>query len=455
MIGFINRGCVLLLLVTMTSHGERSDAADWPQFRGPDGNSFVSVRRHPGEWSSGKNIGWKTEIPGGGWSSPVVAGDRVFVTTAVAGGKLRPKGFSEGVSSMRRFFRDARKPIGKISYEVHCLRLSDGRRIWKKQVVQAQPPHRVHPSNSYATESPVVVGQRVCAYFATIGVVACLDTDGKEIWRRDVGAYSTSSSFGTGSSLASARGKVFLQCDNQQKSFLLAMDAENGKKIWRVDRLSRTCWSSPLVWKNRLRTELVVCGSGDVAGYDLETGKVLWRLRGLGGSFSSSPASDENRIYIGNSGPGRSGPLVAVNAGAAGELSLQDSGPDSGIAWVQQKSGPGLASPVSDGRMVYVTSRGILNAYDAGTGSRVYRTRLKGVSNVAASPWVAGDQLFVLGERGTTSVIHTGKTFQLVRSNSVKGLFWSTPSVAGPDLLLRSADSVYCIRPVVGSSGSD
>ena len=117
---------------------------------------------------------------------------------------------------MRRFFRNARKPIGKISYEVHCLRLGDGKKIWKKQVIQAQPPHRVHPSNTYATESPVAVGNRVYAYFATIGVVACLDKDGTEIWRRNVGTYATSSGFGTGSSLAYDRGKILLKFDNQQ-----------------------------------------------------------------------------------------------------------------------------------------------------------------------------------------------------------------------------------------------
>lgn len=429
-------------------------AGDWSQFRGPLGNSALPVLEHPQEWDSAKNVAWKTEIPGGGWSSPVIAGNRVFVTTSVANGKLRPKSFSEGVSSMRRFFRNARKPIGKISYEVHCLRLGDGKKIWKKQVIQAQPPHRVHPSNTYATESPVAVGNRVYAYFATIGVVACLDKDGTEIWRRNVGTYATSSGFGTGSSLAYDRGKILLQFDNQQKSFVMAFDAETGKEIWRVDRSGRTCWSSPLVWKNHLRTELVVCGSGNVVGYDLDSGTVLWRLNGVGGSFSASPASDAKRIYFGNSGPGRSGPLVALNAGASGELSLDSPKSDRGIAWVQKKSGPGLASPVSDGQIVYVTGRGILNAYDAATGKRVYRTRLNGASSVASSPWIAGRQLFVLGEGGRTSVIRTGPEFQLIRTNSVKGLFWSTPSIAGANLILRSGDSVFCIRPTGSRAGS-
>ena len=424
-----------------------SDADDWPQFRGPLGNSALPDEAHPVEWNSKNNLAWKVTIPGGGWSSPVISGDRVFLTTAVGEG-LRPKGFSDGVASMRTFFGSAGKTIGKISYEVHCLRLSDGKLLWKRQIIEAAPPHRVHPSNTYATETPATADGRVYAYFATIGMVVCLDKEGTEIWKRNIGAYPTSSSFGTGSSLAYDRGRIFLQCDNQEKSFVLAINGEDGKDLWRANRTGRTCWSSPLVWRNRLRTELVVCGSGDVVGYEPDSGKPLWRLSGVGGSFSASPAADLNRIYFGNSGPGRSGPLVALNAGASGELTLGSPKSSSGIAWVQQNSGPGLASPVSDGKIVYVAGRGILTAYDAESGKRVYRTRLEGAGSVAASPWVAGSSLFVLGESGITNRIQTGPEFKLEGANAVDGLFWSTPSVAGGSLLLRSSDSLYCLRSI-------
>ena len=183
-------------------------------------------------------------------------------------------------------------------------------------------------------------------------------------------------------------------------------------------------------------------------GYEPDSGKPLWRLSGVGGSFSASPAADLNRIYFGNSGPGRSGPLVALNAGASGELTLRSPKSSSGIAWLQQNSGPGLASPVSDGKIVYVAGRGILTAYDAESGKRVYRTRLEGAGSVAASPWVAGRSLFVLGESGITNRIQTGPEFKLEGANAVDGLFWSTPSVAGGSLLLRSSDSLYCLRSI-------
>ena len=424
----------------------QAQSADWPQFRGLGGNSALTRLDHPAVWNPSRNIAWSADLPGGGWSSPVISAGRVYVTTASAGGRLKPKGFSDGVASMRSFFGGSRKSVGKVRFAVHCFQLTDGKKLWTKSVVEAEPPHRVHPSNTYATESPVAIGGRVYAYFATIGVVACLDHDGEEIWRMDVGAFPTSSNFGTGSSLAFDEGRLFLQCDNQQQSFLLAINSADGKRLWRVDRSGRTSWSSPLVWQNDVRTELVVCGSDDVTSYDLASGKSLWRLSGIGGSFSASPAADRRRVYFGNSGPGRSGPLVAVAAGASGELSLDDQSAERGVAWVQRNSGPGLASPVSDGHFVYVTGRGILTVYDAESGERLKRTRLPGSSSIAASPWIAGDRLFVLDESGNTHVLKTGRDLEPVAKNSVQGLFWSTPSVAGPNLLLREAGRLYCIR---------
>jgi len=424
----------------------QAQSTDWPQFRGLAGNSALAKLNHPAVWNPSRNIAWSADLPGGGWSSPVVSEGRVYVTTASAGGRLKPKGFSDGVASMRSFFGGSRKPVGKVRYAVHCLQLSDGKQLWTKSVVEAEPPHRVHPSNTYATESPVAIGGRVYAYFATIGIVACLDRDGQEVWRMDVGAFPTSSNFGTGSSLAYDEGRLFLQCDNQQKSFLLAINAADGKQLWRANRRGRTSWSSPLVWRNQVRSELVVCGSADVTSYDLESGESLWMLTGVGGSFSASPAADRQRVYFGNSGPGRSGPLVAVAAGASGELTVAGQSAGPGVAWVQRNSGPGLASPVSDGQFVYVTGRGILSVYDAESGQRLKRTRLPGSSSIAASPWIAGDRLFVLDESGNTHVLKTGRDVEPVAKNSVQGLFWSTPSVAGSNLLLREAGRLYCIR---------
>ncbi len=428
-------------------------AGEWRQFRGPDGNGSLSQLEHPLDWSADTNVAWTAEIAGGGWSSPVVVGDRVILTTAVSSAAERPKGFGGGVAAMRQHSQ-AKPPQEPVSFEVHCLSKSDGSEIWRRVIEQRKPSYPIHPSNTYATESPVTDGTRVYVYFAAIGSVACLDLQGQQLWKRDLGAFPTSNNFGTGSSLTMHEGRVFVQCDNQKQSFLLALDALSGQDLWRVERRGRTCWSSPVVWTNRLRAELVVCGSGYVCSYDPASGEQLWEIEGTDGSFSASPASDTDRVYFGNSGPGRRGPLMAVNAGGSGKLRYDRSQEGEGdVAWIESASGPGMASPVSHAGRLYVTSRGVLTCHDAATGRRLYRARLPGASSVAASLWAADDKLFILDESGTTFVVKIGDEFELLGKNALEGLFWSTPSVAGDSLLLRSAGKLHCVRGPVAVSG--
>ena len=417
-------------------------AEEVSQFRGPSGNG-VFPGSFPQTWSDRSNVRWSVEIPGGGWSSPVTAGDRVFLTTAVADGDSRPKGFGEGVQSMGSFYR-SKAPDKPYSFEVHCLNLSDGSRLWKKQLVLKKPPFKIHPSNSYATESPVTDGTHVYAYFAAVGVVACLDATGEMVWSRDLGAYKTGNDFGTGSSLALNEKLVFIQCDNEQQSFVCALDAQTGDQVWRNERAGKTSWSSPIVWSNRVRTELVTCGSGAVTSYEPSSGKVWWKLTGPGGAFSASPTCDRDRIYLGQSGRNSRGPLVAVNAGASGDLTF-DSIAEDGLAWVEESSAPGMCSPVVLDGNVYVLSRGILSCHDATTGARVYRERLRNAASVTASLWASGDKVFTLNESGETAIIQSGDEFDLAGTNSLEGLYWATPAATSTALLIRSADKLHCI----------
>lgn len=435
---------VIAMSLTHSSTVLAVESADsWSSFRGPEGNG-VAVGGHPETWSMDSNLAWSVEIPGGGWSSPVVSGDRVFVTTAVSGDGTRPKGFGAGVASMRSHFM-GKAPEEPYSFEVHCIDLKDGSLVWKQQIVSKKPPHKIHPSNSYATESPVADGERVYAYFAAVGVVACLDLAGDLIWQKEVGAFRTSSDFGSGSSLAINDGLVFLQCDNEEKSFLIAFDAKTGEQAWKVDRAGRTSWSSPIIWKNTERTELVVCGAGNVTAYEPKSGEILWTLTGTGGAFSASPTCDSNRIYLGNSGRNSRGPLIAVAAGASGEITLESLG-DKEVVWIEDAAAPGMCSPVVvDGRL-YVLSRGILSCHDAETGERLYRQRLKNASSVTSSLWAADGKVYAINEAGETLVIKGGDEFEQLPSNETPGLFWSTPSVAGEALLLRGAKMLHCIR---------
>ena len=437
------RFCIITLVSLVASS---SFSSEWPQFRGPQGNGVVTESGHPTQWSATENVAWSAGIPGGGWSSPVVANDRVFITTAVSLENVKPKGFGAGVASMRSF-STSQPPESPVSFEVHCLSLSDGEVLWRQVVASQTPPHKIHPSNSYATESPATDGQRVYVYFAAIGVVACLDQDGNQNWKRELGAFPTANDFGTGSSLAILDDRVFVQCDNHDKSFLVALDASTGTDVGRKERSGKTSWSSPIIWRNQNRTELVVCGAGDVVSYDPENGAVNWSLTGTGGAFSASPTADRERIYFGKSGRTSRGPLIAVHANASGELNQDgDSIGDGGVAWIEQASAPGMSSPVVVDDRVFVVTRGIISCHDAVTGKRLYRTRLPDAARVAASLWAADGLLFVLDESGRTSVIQVADEFKLVNTNPIDGLYWSTPSFARNALLLRGANILHCVK---------
>ncbi len=432
--------CLALLCVLTLTVPTLAD--DWEQFRGPRAGKIDKLQ-HPLEWDSTKNVAWTASVPGSGWSSPVVVKDRIYLTSAVSETGAKPKGMSDGVRSMGTYRRA--KPQ-KHTFVVTCLSLKDGTEVWSKNVGEAVPPV-VHPSNTYATESPAADGERVFTFFATTGNLVAWDLDGKELWRKELGAYKSGNGFGSGSSLAVTDGLVFVQYDNDEKSFVAAYDVATGKQAWRDDRSTKTSWSTPLIWKNSKQTELVTCGAGVVTSYAPKTGKVLWVLKGIQSAFSASPAVDGDRIFFGNSGPMSAGPLVAVAAGSTGEIQLDSDFKSDKVAWSRTRSGPGMASPVvAKGCLFIPGSNGILNCYDVKTGERLFQNRVSKMGTVAASLWADDDRVVILDEKGQAFMFAAGREFVLLGKNQIDDLFWSTPTVSGNTLLLRGVDKLYCIR---------
>jgi outer membrane protein assembly factor BamB len=329
---------------------------------------------------------------------------------------------------------------------VICFDLNDGTTKWEKTIVEKQPEYPIHGSNSYATETPATDGERLFVYFAAVGTVAALDFDGNELWRQEIGAFPTGNGFGTGSSLTTGAGKVFVQCDNDQKSFVVAFDAATGEEAWRKNRTGKTSWSTPLFWKNEQRAELITCGSGFVTSYDPASGDELWTMTGISSAFSASPAADGQRIYFGNSGPMSSGPLLAVAPGLSGNSEFSPNAELEGLAWSKMQAGPGMSSPVSvDGRL-YIPGRGILTCYSTEDGSVAYKERME-LGSTAASMWAAGNRIFLMDESGKTLVLESGSDFKVVATNQIADdLFWSTPAVSGKSLLIRGVKKLYCIR---------
>lgn len=429
-------GFALLLLPLAASAG------DWHQFRGGVAGKLATIE-HPAQWDAETNIAWAVPMKGSGWSSPIVVGDKIFLTSAESDSTGKPKGMMAGVASMGSY-RSA-KPVQQ-RFFVSCLNLSDGSEIWRKKVGETLP-RVIHPSNTYATESPASDGERIFTFFATSGTLVAWDLEGNELWRNELGSYKSGNGFGTGSSLAIAGDRVFVQFDNDEKSFVAAYNAADGEALWRDDRSTKTSWSTPIVWASGDRTELVTCGSGVVTSYDPADGEVLWKLKGIQSSFSASPAVDAGRIFFGNSGPMSAGPLVAVSGGLKGDVQLDGSFKSDQVAWSRTRSGPGMASPVvSQGRIYIPGSGGILNCYDVQTGERIYRTRVPKMATVAASLWADDERVFILDEKGTTFVIASGPEFKLLGTNNIPDLFWSTPAVAGDALLLRGVEKLYCVR---------
>jgi outer membrane protein assembly factor BamB len=414
-------------------------AQQWPQFRGPNGNGVLDTLEHPVEWSNDRNLAWSVELPGGGLASPIIQGDLIFLTSAI--GAAPPVSFADGVRDMR-----PKKPEVAVKFQVLCYNLDDGSQKWTQTLVETQPEHPIHGSNSYATETPASDGERLFVYFAAVGTIAALDFEGNELWRKDIGAFPTGNGFGTGSSLAVGEGKVFIQCDNDRQSFVVAFDAATGNEIWRKDREGKTSWSTPLFWRNEKRNELVTCGSGFVTSYDPETGSEIWTITGISSAFSASPAGDRQRVYFGNSGPMSSGPLLAVETGLTGSHQFSPREKIAGVSWSKMQAGPGMASPVSvDGR-VYIPGRGILTCYSTEDGSVTFKERMP-MATMAASMWAAGNRIFLMDESGKTLALESGDEYKVVATNQIKDdLFWSTPAVSGNSLLIRGAKRLYCIR---------
>lgn len=438
------------LAVCILAVASELNAGDFGQFRGPDGTGVIEQQDLPTVWGPKQNLAWKIAVPGSGWSQPVIHGKRLYVTAAVADKELKPRNFADGVkspSSMGLGFL-SRAPKVDIQWTVFCYDTKDGTLVWRKVVDSGNPKFAIHPSNTYATESPVVDSQGVYVFFASTGMVAGLSLEGELQWERDIGTFKTSNNFGTGSSLAMHEGKIFVQSFTEGSSDVFCFDCKTGDEVWKDSRKKPvTSWTSPLIWTNTIRSELVVATASQVIGYAPATGERLWSLENVKGAASGSPCSDSARIYFGSSDPFSKGPLVAMRAGGSGDLSPQKSNTKfEGCDWLIDRAGPGMASPVSTGKYLYVVDRNILRCYDANSGERLYQKRIPKTSMVAACPIVVGQQLFVVDEDGHGSLIAVGPEFEVVGSGQVEDTVWASPAITDDSIYIRGIDFLYCFR---------
>lgn len=419
---------------------------DWSGFRGPRGNSVVDSVSLPSQWGDDSNVRWKVKIPGRGWSQPVVAGDRIFVTTAICENEEKPRRFEGGI-----VFGAVDATKNDYQWKVLCVSADSGEVLWEDVAYAGKPAMPKHRSNTYASETPATDGERVVAYFGMRGMI-CYDLAGKRLWEKSLGEYPMQAGWGTGSSPVIHGNLVFLQCDNNTSSFLAALDKKTGDEVWRVAREEKSNWSTPYVWKNKVRTELVVAGGTKMRSYELETGKLLWEMAGSGRT-SVSPVADDEMIYLDSvqSFAGSPGNLVAVRAGATGDISLPNPKTTSNqfVAWSTSITSYRNASPLLHGDGVYMLDQvqGIVRCYDSKSGKLRFQERLPESAGFMASPWSNQGKVFLLDETGLTVVAEPGQKLNIVASNRLNDeMFWSSMAVSGDRLILRSMQHLYCIQ---------
>lgn len=417
--------------------------ANWPQFRGPKAG-VVEDEVLPETWSTTEHVAWTTEIPGYGWASPIVWGDRVFVTTAVAAGdvEMPKKGLYLG--------GDRDTPSDKThQWKVYCIDFAGGRILWERTAHKGWPAYAVHIKNSRASETPVTDGERVYAYFGNVGLF-CYDFDGNLLWSKKWDSVKTRANWGTAASPVLYKDRLYILNDNDEKSFLSALDARTGEQVWRVERDEKSNWATPYLWENDRRVELVTSGTRRVRSYDL-SGKLLWELAGTTTIAIPTPFAADGLLYVtGGFVADRERPLYAIRPGADGDITLQeDRESNEFIAWCRTKAGPYNPSPIAYKGHVYVLyDRGLLSCFDARTGKEIYsNVRIApGANAFTASPWANNGKLFCLSEDGDTFVVQAGPEYRLLGCNKLEEMCMATPAAVGGSLFIRTLSKLYCIR---------
>jgi len=416
--------------------------ANWPQFHGPSAG-VTEDGTLPLKWSSTENVAWTVDIPGKGWSSPIVWGDRIFVTSAIGGSQaeLPKKGLYFGGN------RD--KPSDKTHFwMVYCIDFNTGRILWEKLAHQAVPKHSLHIKNTYASETPVTDGERVYAYFGNVGLF-CYDMDGNELWSKDFGSFKTRYNWGTAASPVLYKDWLFIVNDNDEQSFAVALGKKTGTQMWRVDRDEKSNWATPYIWETEKRTELVTCGTGKVRSYDLN-GELLWELGGMSNIVIPTPFAKRGLLYITSGYVGdKKRPLFAIRPGAHGDISLkEDRTSNEFIAWSHKQGGPYNPTPIVYGDYLYVLyDRGMLSCYDAETGREIYTQRQIDPQARAytSSPLANHGRMFCLSENGDTFVVQAGPQFKLLSKNGLGEMCMATPAAHRGSLIIRTMSKLYRI----------
>jgi len=427
--------------------GSVSLGANWPSFRG-DGARGVGTGTPPVSWdlAKGTNVAWNTPIPGLGHSSPIVWGDRIYLTTAVAtNGKEAPPvtGVMEVVGIALS------NDMTEHEWRLYALDRATGKIVWQQTAKKARPSSQPHRKSSHATATPATNGKYIVTLMGSEGMY-CYDADGKLVWKKDLGLLdlgqvgNREAQWGPASSPVIFGDRVIVLNDEQSNSYLAAFDLATGKQLWRNSRDEMPTWSTPLVVQSGERTLVITSSPTAIRAADAMTGKDVWRLDDDAQAKVPTPIASGDSVIVTGGFPPGGRPIIAVPLASTKTVSPQK------VAWRIERGSPYTSTPlVYDGILYVVTDNGILSTYDAATGMRFYQARLgNGTSGFSSSPVAAGGHVYVANEDGDLFVIRAGKAFQADAVNSFNETIFATPALDGNLLIVRTRGRLIALGTI-------
>lgn len=435
----------LLCLSLLTLSAINANAQNWPSFRGPNASGVADGTKPPTTWDAEKsqNLLWKTALPGLSHASPIVWDNQIYVITAISADA------KAGFAAKDRGI-DLASDDAKHTWMIYALDKRNGQILWSDKAYEGVPRAKRHVKATQANSTPVTDGRYVVALFGSEGL-ACYDTNGKLLWKQDLGVLNPGlwddkeSSWGHSSSPIIYRDLVIVQADGHKQSFIAAYNLKDGKQAWRVERNEITSWTTPAIYQGRNRVELIANGGRYIRGYDPLTGKELWRFADNDTQVKmQAPLIAGDLIYItGGYPPGRA--MYVFRPGAVGDISLK-SGEDKNafLAWSAPKGSPYTPTPIIYGDLFYVLAdNGVLSAYVANTGAVVYQQRLP--SSFSASPIAADGKLYLASEDGDVFVVKAGRQYELLSRNTMGQPLMATPALSDGMLIVRAKDAIYAL----------
>jgi len=433
------------ILVTMIIGLQAEETTNWPQFRGPGARGVAKGKGLPTTWSTTENVKWCVPVPGRGWSSPVIWGDKVFLSSAISTGKEKTvkKGLYFGGNEQTPSPNQHR-------WMIYCFSFESGEKLWEQEANVGKPLTPRHIKNNYAPETQVTDGNLIYTYFADQGLFAN-DLDGELKWKRKMKAYKTRYNWGSAASPALHDDFIYILNDNEQNSFIEAIDKNTGETSWRRDRNEKSNWSTPFVWKNSLRTEIITVGTGKTRSYGLD-GTLLWEFVADMSSITiATPFTAHGLLYVTSGYVGdKHKPIYAIQPGGKGTINLKKNRPvDKSIVWRQPNAAPYNPSTLVYNDLLYVLyDFGFLACFNAKTGEEIYgkvRVRERQRTPFTASPWAYNNKVFCLSEDGDCFVYKAGRKNELLHINKLDELCMATPGIARGSLFIRTASKLYRI----------